>query len=382
MSRFSDVTVVLCVVIAAFACSGSEKEQLEAGSDLLANLESIPQMEHSIRPEVEQPCILLQDDVGGTSEVRPPSVVFLLGATGGMESEVSASSTAVVPECHDIRNSIHSYQRSIWIVLSEALTGTFPGYWCTYHERDEPADEDFGYPIPHAIPRSSGRGEAPGQVHDGILDEYADKLDFALMTTEPKLSSDQGASGGFSYGTVVAFRGKNINLGVRSAQAPWGAMTPLSSGVTSEAAKLKNELLQQQILATRPYQGLPLSAALDDVAYFLDDTIGGPLGDDSETNCGRAHVVLIMRPGTLIGENTLGHRSSVNVAEDIRSGDVLLHVICLLKHGEESQWMRAICDPIALAGGTNAARLVESDVRLLREALTELLDGILACRDP
>lgn len=197
------------------------------------------------------PCNGVEVCVDGScvpGEAPWPLVMFLLDTSGSMEGSMSlADDQGVVPICHDEKQEGFEYDRSRWIAVLEALTGTFTDYWCSYDMRDDdPQREDYLYSynsdageveVPHVVPH----GE---QAPDGLLDVYTEGVKFGMMALDVKLNPGTDASGGYSYGPDKEALGSLVNLGARNATAPWGALVPPPKEDTPADLSATKELLE------------------------------------------------------------------------------------------------------------------------------------------
>jgi uncharacterized protein YegL len=226
-----------------------------------------------------------------------PLVMLLVDTSGSMERKVSCMCTT--PGCAECLPDCASKERNRWISLLEALTGTYQDYACTEIERtvENGATYDVGYPLPHYAPQG-------GQNEDGVLDEYRDSVRFGFATFDgydtyvgaPPLvtardfdySESEAEQGLWSYNParvlgadVRAVNGSEIgsvwypnctaeymiDTGIRGPQAAQGALV---AAVDARQAGDINDRIQRSLRGVRPYGGTPISAALDDLYYFLD----------------------------------------------------------------------------------------------------------------
>jgi type IV pilus assembly protein PilY1 len=190
--------------------------------------------------------------------------------------------------------------RNRWAITLEALTGTFENYSCTRLGDSlgfrtgapfvgPPAQYDFRAPMPHFRPNYTG------QVSDGVLDAYIDRVRFGLMTFDgagtlvpsasPYLPPDvttatylanlgraNGMEGMFSYGRNVTYNFPGcatymMNNGARGPNAPAGAL--VSVGDETADFRAINASIQAQLLAVRPFGGTPIAGMLDDARFWL-----------------------------------------------------------------------------------------------------------------
>lgn len=274
---------------------------------------------------------------GGTAAAQPvpgledklPFVLILLDTSGSMQY---AEAESVVPTCTDAYDPLHSYEKSRWAVALEAFTGTFNQYWCSYDWRVSPGDrEDYGYPIPHVIPKSNA---APAQTHNGFLDVNEDYAAFALMAFDNNLGTSSGVDGGFSYGIDVRnVLGQLVNLGARNAFAnqvgiggyTHGGLVGVPKKDVPGIVRTGNQEVQDVMLATVPFGGSPVSPLLTDAQYYmLTDERLQPYSSvtkkgDPFYDCRTRNVILFTDGRPTMGEGDGDYLSSPQAAAELYS---------------------------------------------------------------
>jgi type IV pilus assembly protein PilY1 len=150
------------------------------------------------------------------------------------------------------------------------------------------------------------------QTSDGILDAFASDVRFGLMTfdTEPRAGKD--VTGLWSYYGTSPRQGEPLGctipqdqeVGVRNPDAPpWeGRAIGFGNPTGTTDFTGRNGMIQQVLLATRPYGATPIAGMLDDArTYFTLDTSDDPLNssfkfgplDDPAKDCRHKSIVLL-----------------------------------------------------------------------------------------
>jgi hypothetical protein len=227
--------------------------------------------------------------------VSDPLVLLVVDTSGSMERKPEClCTTASCEECLPLCSGAAS-ERNRWMHVIEALTGTFDGFSCEAVSRSSWVYEyDRQYPIPYHRPLGTQRD-------DGVLQDYADRVRFGLATfdgvaaygraTQPSLEEldierSDGMDGMWSYppaadwteiGTsaspaqVYLYPGSPypyvMNTGIRSRDAAIGALF-VDTGESPRAEAI--DAIATSLLATRPYGGTPIAAALDDVRVLFE----------------------------------------------------------------------------------------------------------------
>ncbi len=262
----------------------------------------------------------------------PPDVLLLVDTSGSMDYKTNSNS---FPACHFAGSTTtgtpaEGSERSRWIDLVEVLTGSISHYDCQRIDRNSAAFKaeyalgssnpyDFLYPNPYNRPVSGECVAGPGtldsnpalfpstaikyhkyndtglncsfeQSSDGILDAFQPDVRFGLMTfdTEPRPAKDM--SGLWSYYAGSAWsKGEPVGcstmqdqeVGVRNTDAPPWEGRAVGFGnpaLGSKEYQGRNAMIQQVLLATRPYGATPIAGMLDDArTYLLSDTSDDPL---------------------------------------------------------------------------------------------------------
>ncbi|MCB9622233.1 MAG: hypothetical protein H6723_02730 [Sandaracinus sp.] len=264
-------------------------------------------------------------------DVRP-IVMLLVDSSGSMERRGDCVCTT--PTCNECMPTCSGAtpQRNRWATVLEALTGTWDGFTCAAEDRRNSgyaSQADFRYYIDHILHPGEARRIGGGtfaptvtQQTDGILDSYADRAKFGLMTFDGVstlrdrpllvtqldfempgfLTSSAGALGGFSYGERKPFgfpgcgQAYMIDNGAQSEQA---GGTLVSVGSDAEDFTLINTNIQAQLLATRPYGPTPIAGMLEDFEFYLQNhpdvaarTVAGGSGDAFQA-CRPRYAILL-----------------------------------------------------------------------------------------
>ena len=319
-------------------------------------------------------CIFSPNEDWMLDEAPSPVVLLVLDTSASMEYAVQAAMGEAVPICHEQKQPAFQYVKSRWTAVVEALTGTFLDYWCMYDPRtDDPLREDYGFPIPHVVPMGVGTN-GKTQNQDGLLDEHAGSVKFALMAFDPQLQTATGASGGYSYGPDKQYMGMSVNLGSRNENAVWGALVPPPATDEVDALEAVGATIQQQILASTPYAGTPTSPALDDALHFFaNDDAFAPYDPqtgigDMYSSCRKKLVILITDGAPNLGEGTMGYLFAEMAAANLLAEGIEVYVVAFQIPASVGQVM----DSIALSGGTGEATIVSSSDKL-RPAVESIL---------
>lgn len=303
----------------------------------------------------------------------PPNILLLVDTSGSMDYKTGADA---FPACRysGAVNTGASSERSRWIDLVEVLTGSIQNYDCQRLDRNSTdfrneykanftAPYDALYANPYHRPASGGCVPGPGdqnllnpaaflptaikfhpfdnvaancsspfnQASDGILDAFLNEVRFGLMTfdTNPDPRTDQNGLWSYFVGASKLGRPQGCEtdqaqeVGVRNPEAPPWEGRAVGFGnpaLGSIDYKSRNAMIQQILLATRPYGATPIAGMLDDAeAYFLADTRVDPL--DSSFSFGPA--------GT-----------GADPAKDCRT-----QAIVLLSDGQPNMDLRPYCEP-------------------------------------
>lgn len=222
--------------------------------------------------------------------VRP--VVMLLVDTSGSMERMSGGSDARLPVCGGSPASRN--ERNRWTQMVEALTGTWSdsNYFCDAVSRTGASFSgmpDYNYYLPYHRPPL-----ASPQNNDGILDVYAERIKFGLMTFDStytftdshpllvprttfrsRLIHNQQNFGGYSYGDPqpLTYPGCAttfmVDSGARNDSAPGGRL--ISVGTDAEDPRIINQMIQTQLREVRPFGGTPTASLLTDFQYYVDN---------------------------------------------------------------------------------------------------------------
>jgi type IV pilus assembly protein PilY1 len=281
-----------------------------------------------------------------------PAVMLLVDTSLSMEyrtgytaptTTTSARGCAIPGACPTCNNAI-SDEKNRWTTTLEALTGTFSDFKCVRQGDTNGfrTTSMFALPTPSYDFRAHMPFHEPtrtGQLQDGILDSYIDRVKFGLMTFDgvgtlvpsasPFLPSDittaqytsailrmNAAEGMYSYGRNVPYNFPGcaeymMNNGARSASAPEGGLV----SVGNDAADFRaiNGQIQSRLLATRPYGGTPIAGMLDDAKFWLETNpdVANPVtvsGGDPFFQC-RPRYLLLLTDGYPDSDKRTGERN-------------------------------------------------------------------------
>jgi type IV pilus assembly protein PilY1 len=334
------------------------------------------------------------------ADVSPPApdVLLLVDTSGSMDYKTSSNT---FPKCHFVDSSTagpaaaEQSERSRWIDLVEVLTGSIAHYDCQRIDRNSAAFKneyklgaanpyDFLYPNPYNRPVSKDCVAGPGtldvnpalfpstsinyhkyndtglgcsfeQSTDGILDAFQPDVRFGLMTfdTEPRPAKDMGGLWSY-YLNGTSAQGEPVGcstmqdqeVGVRNTDAPpWeGRAVGFGNPVGATDYQGRNSMIQQILLATRPYGATPIAGMLSDARdYMLNDTSADPLNaaisfgpkDDPAKACRHQAIVLLsdgqpnmdLRPFCEGMGATCPYKKAEDIAADLKSKGIEIYVI-------------------------------------------------------
>lgn len=223
--------------------------------------------------------------------IRP--VVMLLVDTSGSMERMSGGEGGDLPICAGTASGTN--ERNRWTTVLEALTGSWPAssYYCETVPRNTAGfvgQPDYQYYHPYHRPPSAG------QLNDGVLDVYLDRVKFGLMTFDntytfrdapeyvneqlvarttflSRLIDNASRPGEYSYGDArpLTFPGCAttfmVDTGARNEDAAMGAM--VSVGKEADDALAINQRIQDVLLNVRPYGATPTSSLLHDFRYYV-----------------------------------------------------------------------------------------------------------------
>jgi type IV pilus assembly protein PilY1 len=269
---------------------------------------------------------LAQDGPLDARSIRP-AVMLLVDTSGSMERIPDDGSNPSCDECVPTCTGdtlIDRNNKTRWALTVEALTGTIQNYRCTSENRTssnyQRSDYDYGYYLPHI---NFTNGFTPGmtQATDGILDSFASRVKFGLMTFDgvgttiggetlvPNYSTwfvndafataANGAAGMYSYGPPgrLAFPGcptdYGINAGARGEGNFPGALISIPRSDAVNDALAVNTSIQQSLLQVRPFGGTPIAGMLDDLRYYLKNNVNVNRSGDPLYECRNRKAILI-----------------------------------------------------------------------------------------
>ncbi|MFO0652770.1 MAG: PilC/PilY family type IV pilus protein [Polyangiales bacterium] len=366
------------------------------------------------------------------ARILRPDIMLLVDTSGSMEFRMNArddsgdctrddggnciNCSTGVPQCSSSCPTEESRNR--WITALEVLTGTIQGYTCVQAPRTDPAQYDYRYQIPHHEPMSFGhRLFEPGalQASDGIVDVYADRVRFGLMTGDFEQDPRDDVSGMWSYAdphpfappmcaTVESwnFGAKRASLDDNTSDIVPGGLVSVgdASADTSTLARI-NQTVQQALVGrpafgiltaregVRPIGSTPIAALLDDALYYWTnhaDVIDGSTtgrGDPYYQCRNRANILITdgaptddfwraqCRGGGLCPYDTPSEVAMRMAAVGPTSPGVRTYVIAF----DQNPAVEAALSPIALAGNTPRVYYA-NDRPSFAGALSTILDTV------
>ena len=282
-------------------------------------------------------------DAFAQADVRDlrPAMILMVDTSGSMERlpdcECTTSSCSeCLPQCSGTPGS--GDDRNRWATVLEALTGSWNDsvFACSAVNRASFGGDDATYPLPHFT-----NPGATGQNQDGILDTYAARAKFALMTFDgvptlingPELvpvvdyatyaTQMRTALGGYSYGNVMETpwstqspaapsypflfpncseaQGYFINVGAKRAVTGSETLADIPGALLTVGADSDylsvNSAIQSSLLAVRPSGPTPIAGMLEDLRHYLaNDAAIGPVsggGGDPYYSCRKRYGLLI-----------------------------------------------------------------------------------------
>ncbi|HEY2732924.1 MAG TPA: hypothetical protein VGI70_03020 [Polyangiales bacterium] len=242
----------------------------------------------------EQPPLIIGPKDGDFGRLKP-ELTLLLDTSASMNRRWSCD--CVTPDCSECLPNCDNGEKSRWFELLAALTGSFQDYSCNAlaRTRDNGATYDVNASVP--IYRL---GDDVQQQADGILDRYADRVNFGVATFDsvgsylgaPDLvpmgkfdpSLNVGMEGEYSFGGVgangirirpdgtlagrVQYPGAGdpylIDTGIVQPNGAEGGLILASSNDDEDAV---NDRIKDELRAQRPFGSSPTAAALDDLYY-------------------------------------------------------------------------------------------------------------------
>ncbi|MEM9190032.1 MAG: hypothetical protein AAGF12_12690 [Myxococcota bacterium] len=265
------------------------------------------------QPDVRdfRPLMMLGVDTSGSMERLPDCVC------------TSASCTNCNPNCG---SADLADRQNRWGMVVQALTGSFPTYQCTEQNRSIYVGEpDENYFIPHFELDSA---TIAGQIDDGIMDNYRDRVRWALTTfdgvptlttanllsaypfTAAQQTDSLGPAGDYSYADDREWAFPNCpfnyvaNVGMQNETPPGGtgvgqvAGNLVSFGAANDYSTI-NDTIQNSLISLRPFGPTPIAGLLDDWLHYFDNhpdvatvtTVGG--AGDPFAACRNRYAILL-----------------------------------------------------------------------------------------
>lgn len=319
----------------------------------------------------------------------PPNVLLLVDTSGSMDYKTS---TDAFPTCAYAGTTTTGQpsERSRWIDLVEVLTGSISSFECQKLDRNSPQfRSEYGdpydalYPNPYHRPVGDGCVAGPGtldpgnaslfpagaikyhrwdnvnancsfdQAFDGVLDAYESEVRFGLMTFDTDPNPSEAAAGLWSYFMGTSKTGlpegctapQAQEVGVRNPSAPPWEGRAVGFGdpaLGSTEFQTRNAMIQEVLLATRPYGATPIAGMLDDArAYLTSDDTTDPLNasiefgpkSDPAAACRSKSVILLsdgqpnmdLRPYCEPGG--CPYEKAEDIAEDLKLRGIDVYVI-------------------------------------------------------
>jgi type IV pilus assembly protein PilY1 len=257
-----------------------------------------------------------------------PLMMLMVDTSGSMERMPDDTR---LPDCSNDPTHDAS-QKNRWTVTLEALTGTFDNFTCNEIDRNTLAstEMDYAYYLPHYQITSAT------QQTDGILDAFAHRVKFGLMTfdgagttlngdslvawdtfiTNPFQILSTGAEGMYSYGrhgidcSTALLRAEDayptlafpdcptayaVDAGARGKGSFPGAMVSVGSSEDAADVNTVNAAVQSSLASVRPFGATPLAAMFDDLKYYFknDTDVKKGTGGDPYFMCRQRYALLI-----------------------------------------------------------------------------------------
>jgi type IV pilus assembly protein PilY1 len=362
-----------------------------------------------------RPNILIQMDTSGSMEWRTNTLNSdCVGRDGGICNRTSSGGSlcSVTAPTEERRNR--------WTTAIEVLTGTIENFSCQEIARTDPSQYDYLYPITHHVPLSNNvplNRTGASQINDGILDVYADRVRFGLMTFDNDQNVGLAAYNGmYSFGRDQTYRPNGcpddtiVNLGAKRESAdsniadivPGGLVSMGSHDLDTAGLAQRNRMVQEALIgrpatgsvaevpAVRPFGGTPIAAMLHDAEFFWTNhpdvrstMLGG--GGDPYFRCRTRANVLITdgQPNMDYHPFCVGGRCPYPDADQTAmsmamaggtSPNARTYVIAF--NAADSQATAAL-QPIAVAGGTTRVYYA-NDRPTFSAALSQVIDTVTA----
>ncbi len=305
-----------------------------------------------------------------------PNVLLLVDTSGSMEYLKDGTLPLLDGQKKCLPPGAGGDNQNRWAKVVSVLTGTIQNYSCYAQPRDTgspfeseysllgapPYDRDYHLPFHRILSNGCTPGPgtlgatwsgwpndaihfhewnnaaqacaAPGfqQATDGLLDTFADRARFGLMTFDPLTDGGTGAAGS-SYDAIPGVKGTwsyylgwdgaglastgnppscsadDYEVGARNPAAPpWeGRLMPFGDPDATAATLLANNAhLQLALLGMRPYGATPLAGMLQDARDFIYNDVStdastgkkfGPSGDPYFNGGCRKTFVIVLSDG-------------------------------------------------------------------------------------
>lgn len=309
------------------------RKRLGALSIVVLGLISAPRVAGAQPADVRliRPNIMVLQDTSGSMEFRNNVPNSQCGtASGGVCSVCSNGASMCSMACPA------DERRNRWTTALEVLTGTINNFSCVESARvTADFNYDYLYAYSHRQPLSNGVPlHRPGalQADDGILDVYADRVRFGLMTFDNDNRTGTGPNDGmFSYPAGMGTNGDRdfnppsctdpplrVNVGAKRASTdgnmadvvPGGLISVGPASADATALSLINRQVQESITGrrtvgmvpevpgVRPFGATPIAGMLEDALYYwrnntdvTDGSTGG--AGDPYYNCRTRANILI-----------------------------------------------------------------------------------------
>lgn len=369
-----------------------------------------------------RPNIMVLDDTSGSMEFRTNVPNNLCrGASGGVCNVCSNGASMCSMACPA------DERRNRWTTALEVLTGSIENFSCVESARTTANfNYDYLYAYSHHQPLSNNvplHHPDARQSNDGILDVYADRVRFGLMTFDNDNRTGIGANDGmFSYPTGAASPpGERefsppmcttplwVNVGAKRASSdgniadvvPGGLISVGPANADTAVLGLINRQVQESLTGrvgntttmvpempgVRPFGATPIAGMLDDALYYWrnhPDVIDGSSGGtgDPYFNCRtRANILITdgaptdFRPACVGGTCPYLEPAATAFQMAMAGGgapNVRTYVLAF--NGSDADAVSAL-EPIAVAGNTTRVYYA-NDRPTFSAALSAIIDTI------
>ena len=231
-----------------------------------------------------------------------PIVMLLVDSSGSMQRE--GNCVCRTATCEECLPNCRMNERNRWSTVVEAMTGTYEEWACFEEDRYATSysrQPDYRYYIPHYL--HPGQDFMRGgtfrsditQRNDGILDSYAERIKFGLMTfdgvstlrSDPFLVEEarwntayrdrsDDAEGGYSYGGAQRFTFPGcttayyIDNGAQRDFLDGGSLVSVGNDIVTDIAN-QNRLVQESLLRARPFGPTPIAGMLEDLDFYFEN---------------------------------------------------------------------------------------------------------------